>query len=160
MLVWPQCNEFCPKPGNLRVDPQSRLWGGCSPGWHLVAMRWDAGAEHPAKWCKSQELRRQRNRDGKREATWGEELTHWKRPWCWERLMTKGEGAAEDEMVGWHYRLNGRESEWTPEVGDGQGGLACCDSWGRKESDTTELNWTEWDMHAIFLRCAFLLNLI
>ena len=36
------------------------------------------------------------------------------------------------------------ESQWTPAVGDGQGGLACCDSWGSKESDTTEwLNWTE-----------------
>ena len=44
----------------------------------------------------------------------------------------------EDEMAGWHHRLNGRESEWTPGVGDGQGGLACCDSWGHKESDTTE----------------------
>ena len=50
----------------------------------------------------------------------------------------------EDEMTGWHHWLDGRESEWTPGVGDGQGGLACCDSWGRKESDTTErLNWTE-----------------
>ena len=48
----------------------------------------------------------------------------------------------EDEMAGWHHRLDGRESEWTPGVGDGQGGLVCCDSWGRKESDTTErLNW-------------------
>ena len=47
-------------------------------------------------------------------------------------------------MAGWHHRLNGRESEWTPGVGDGQGGLACCNSWGCKESDTTEwLNWTE-----------------
>ena len=46
-------------------------------------------------------------------------------------------------MGGWHHRLNGRESEWAPGVGDGQGGLACCDSWGRKESDRTErLNWT------------------
>ena len=46
--------------------------------------------------------------------------------------------------AGWHHRLNGCESEWTPGVGDGQGGLACCNSWGRKESDTTErLNWTE-----------------
>ena len=53
-------------------------------------------------------------------------------------------GMTEDEMAGWHHRLDGRESEWTPGVGDGQGGLACCDSWGRKESDTTEpLNWTE-----------------
>ena len=51
-------------------------------------------------------------------------------------------GTTEDEMAGWHHRLDGRESEWTPGDGDGQGGLACCDSWGRKESDTTEpLNW-------------------
>ena len=50
----------------------------------------------------------------------------------------------EDEMAGWHHWLYGRESEWTPGVGDGQGGLASCDSWGHKESDTTErLNWTE-----------------
>ena len=53
-------------------------------------------------------------------------------------------GMTEDEMVGWHLWLDGREFEWTPGVGDGQGGLACCDSWGRKGSDTTErLNWTE-----------------
>ena len=46
---------------------------------------------------------------------------------------------------GWHHRLDGHGFGWTPGVGDGQGGLACCDSWGRKESDTTErLNWTEW----------------
>ena len=44
----------------------------------------------------------------------------------------------EDEMVGWHHRLNGHESGWTPGVGDGQGGLACCNPWGPKESDTTE----------------------
>ena len=51
-------------------------------------------------------------------------------------------GMTEDEMAGWHHRLDGHEFEWTPGVGDGQGGLACCDSWGRKESDTTEqLNW-------------------
>ena len=53
-------------------------------------------------------------------------------------------GTTEDEMAGWHHWLNGRESEWTPGVGDGQGGLVCCDSWGGKESDTTErLDWTE-----------------
>ena len=47
-------------------------------------------------------------------------------------------------MVGWHHRLNGHGFGWTPGVGDGQGGLACCGSWGRKESDTTEqLNSTE-----------------
>ena len=53
-------------------------------------------------------------------------------------------GTTEDEMVGWHHRLNGHEFGWTPGVGDWQGGLACCTSWGQNESDTTErLNWTE-----------------
>ena len=52
-------------------------------------------------------------------------------------------GTTEDEMAGWHHWLDGRESEWTPGDDDGQGGLACCDSWGCKESDMTErLNWT------------------
>ena len=44
----------------------------------------------------------------------------------------------EDEMVGWHYQLNGHGFEWTLGVGDGQGGLACCSPWGHKEWDTTE----------------------
>ena len=53
-------------------------------------------------------------------------------------------GTTEDEMAGCHRWLNGHESEWTPGVGDGQGGLACCNSSGRKELDTTErLNWTD-----------------
>ena len=53
-------------------------------------------------------------------------------------------GTTEDEMVGWHHRLNGHGFGWTPGVGDGQGGLVCCSSQGRKESDTTEqVNWTE-----------------
>ena len=53
-------------------------------------------------------------------------------------------GMTEDEMVGWHHRLNGHESEWTPGVGDGQGSLACWSPWGCKESDTAEqLNWTD-----------------
>ena len=52
-------------------------------------------------------------------------------------------GTTENEMAGWHHLLNGHGFGWTPGVGDGQGGLACCGSWGRKESDTTEteLNW-------------------
>ena len=53
-------------------------------------------------------------------------------------------GTTEDEMAGWHHRLDGHESEWTSGLGDGQGGLVSCNSWGLKESDTNEwLNWTE-----------------
>ena len=76
-------------------------------------------------------------------ATWCKESTHWIRPWWWERLKA-GEGGNRG-WDGWmHHWLNGHESEWTPGVGDGQGGLACCDSWGHKESDMTEqLNWAE-----------------
>ena len=56
----------------------------------------------------------------------------------------EGKGMTEDEMVGWHYGLNGHGFGWTLGVCDGQGGLACCDSWVPKESDTTEwVNWTE-----------------
>ena len=70
-------------------------------------------------------------------------LTHWKRPCCWERLR-----AGEGDNRGWDGWM-ASQTQWTwfgwiLGVGDGPGGLACCSSWGRKESDTTErLNWTE-----------------
>ena len=87
----------------------------------------DAKAETPVLWpphAKSWLI----GKDSDAERDWGQE----------EKRTT------EDEMAGWHHWLNGHEFEWTPGVGDGQGGLACCDSWGRKESDMTErLNWTE-----------------
>ena len=61
------------------------------------------------------------------------------RDWGQEKKET-----TEDEMAGWHHQLNAHEFGWTSGVGDGQGGLACCDSWGCKESDTTEgLNWKD-----------------
>ena len=64
-------------------------------------------------------------------------------------------GTTEDETAGWHHRLDGREFEWTPGVCNGQEGLACCNSWGCKESDmTTQLNWTElnWTEHILCFR--------
>ena len=87
----------------------------------------DAKAETPVLWpphAKSWLI----GKDSDAGRDWGQE----------EKGMT------EDEMAGWHHQLDGCEFEWTPGVGDGQGGLVCCDSWGRKESDTIEqLNWTE-----------------
>ena len=72
------------------------------------------------------------------------ELTHWKRLWCWEGLGAGGEGDNRG-LDGWMASpIRWTQFEWTPGVGDGQGGLACCNSWGCKEPDTTErLNWTE-----------------
>ena len=59
-----------------------------------------------------------------------------------EKDWGQEKGMAEDEMVGWNHWLNGHGFGWTVGVGDGQGGLVCCGSWGHKESDTTEhLNW-------------------
>ena len=87
----------------------------------------DANAETPILWpphAKSWLI----GKDSDAGGDWGQEE----------------KGTTEDEMAGWHHRLNRHESEWTPGVGDGQGGLACCDSWGCKESDMTEqMNWTE-----------------
>ena len=109
----------------------------CSEGFQIVHSKgdqsWvffgrnDAKAEAPVLWpphVKSWLI----GKDSDAGRDWGQE----------EKGMT------EDEMAGWHHRLDGCESVWTPGVGDGQGGLACCDSWGHKHSDTTEwLNWTE-----------------
>ena len=85
-----------------------------------------------------------KSRNSSTLATSCEELTHWKRLWCWEGLGQEEKGTTEDEVAGWHHWLDGHEFEWTPGVSDGQEGLACCSSWGRKESDMTEqLNWNE-----------------
>ena len=91
--------------------------------------RTDAKAESPILWpphAKSWLI----GKDPDAGRDWGQE----------EKWTT------EDEMAGWHHRFNGPESEWTPGVGDGQGDLVCCDSWGHKELDTTErLKWlTDW----------------
>ena len=92
--------------------------------WVFIG-RTDAEAETPVLWpplAKSWLI----GRDPDAGRDWGQE-----------------KGTTEDEMAGWHHRLYGHEFGWTLGVGDGQGGLACCNSWGHKESDTTKrLNWT------------------
>ena len=78
-------------------------------------------------------------------ATSCEELTHWKRPWCWERLKAGGEG----DNRGWDgWMASPTRWTWVEQalgVGDGEGGLACCSPWGCKELDMIEwLNWIDW----------------
>ena len=78
---------------------------------------------------------------------WPPDVKSWligKKPWSWEGLGAGEKGKTKDEMAGWHHWLDTHEFVWTLGVGDGQGGLVCCNSWGRKESEMTErLNWTE-----------------
>ena len=108
----------------LRGDPTSPFWRRSAL---MFFVRNDAKAETPVLWSphvKSWLIRK----DSDVGRDWGQEKKQ----------------TTEDEMARWHHRLDGCEFEWTPGVGDGQVGLACWDSWGRKESDTTkQLNWTE-----------------
>ena len=76
----------------------------------------------------------------------------WKDPDAGNDWGQEEKGTLEDEMVGWPHRHNGHGFGWTPGVDDGQGGLACCGSWGGKESDTTErLNWSELYIYVLCL---------
>ena len=94
--------------------------------WVFIG-RTDAKAETPVLWRPHAKSWLIRN-DSDAGRDWGQEE----------------KGRTEDEMAGWHHWLDGHEFEWTPGVGDGQGGLVYCNSWGHKESDMTKwLNWTE-----------------
>ena len=94
--------------------------------WVFIG-RTDAEAETPILWPPDvKNWLTAKDRDAGKDWRWGEN------------------GTTEVEMVGWHHRLNGLGFGWTPGIGEGQGGLACCSPWGRKELDTTEsLNWAE-----------------
>ena len=114
---------------NIKVISNNRAIQPVYPkgdqSWVFIG-RTDVEAETPIFWppdAKSWLI----GKDPDAEKDWGQEET----------------GTTEDKIVGWHHRLDGHGFGWTPGVGDGQGGLACCSSWGHKESDTTEqLNWT------------------
>ena len=108
----------------LQGDPTNPFWRRSALD---VLGRNDSKAETPVLW-PPHEKSWLIGKDSDAGRDWGQEE----------------KGTTEDEMAGWHHWLDGRESEWTPGDGDGQGGLASCNSWGHKESDTTEqLNWTE-----------------
>ena len=108
----------------LQGDPTSPFWRKSALGFFG---RNDTKAETPVLWpLHVKSLLIGKDSDAGRD--WGQEE----------------KGTTEDEMARWHHWLDGRESEWTPGVADGQGGLAFCYLWGCKELDTTErLNWTE-----------------
>ena len=86
----------------------------------------------------------------------------WKDPDIGKDWGQEETGTIEDEMVGWHHWLDGHESEWTPGVGDRQGGLVCCGSWGRRVGPNwvTKLNWTEnhKGIFAMLMRWLFYFN--
>ena len=74
----------------------------------------------------------------------------WKDPDAGKDWGQEEKGMTEEEMVGWHHWLDGHGFGWTPGVGDGQGGMACCGSWGHNELDMTErLNWTK--LNSVYL---------
>ena len=86
-------------------------------------------------------------------ATWCEEWLIRKDPDTGEDWRQEEKRMTEDEMVGWHHWLNAHEFEQTPGVGEGQGSLACCSPWGRKELDMTEiLNWTDTSIKINFIK--------
>ena len=88
------------------------------------------------------------NVEGEAPILWPADVKNWlmgKDPDTGKDWRQEEKGMTEDEMVGWHRWLYGHEFEQAPGVGNGQGSLACCSPWGRKESDTTEqLNWRHW----------------
>ena len=92
-------------------------------------------------------------------ATWCKQMTHWKRPWCWERLKAGGEGDNKGwdgwivSLIQWH------ELGQTLGYGEGQEGLACCSPWGHKESDTTErVNDNNRDVHVYSVALALVVS--
>ena len=126
------------RPQGVEEGPRWACFRAVRPGgsadqirrrWELVPWSYSAQAEAPILWTpdvKGWLI----GKDPETGKDWGQ-----------------GEkGVAEDEMVGWHHRLNRHEFEQIPEDSEKQGSLECCSLWGHKESDTTEqLNWTEHD---------------
>ena len=104
-------------------------WGTHVCPWLIHVDVW----QKPPQYCKviSLQLNKLKNKENKKKlksnnlAIWCKEPTHWKRPWCWERLRARGEGATKDEIVGWHHWLNRHKSEQTRGDTEGQGSQLC-----------------------------------
>ena len=101
---------------------------------------------HP-KWDQSWVFTARTDVEAETPILWPPDEKNWlirKNPDAGKDCRQEEKGTTENEMVGWHHRLNGYELEQAPGVGDGQGSLQYCSPWGHKELDTTEpLNWTD-----------------
>ena len=91
---------------------------------------------------------------------WPHDVKNWlirKDPDAGKDWRQEEKGTTEDETAGWHHQLNGHEFEWTLGVGDEQGGLVCCSSWGCRvgHDRATELNWTDWICKCVKSSCDF-----
>ena len=96
-------------------------WTRCRVPWILRRSNQSILKEiNPEYWCWSW--------SSNTLATWCEEVTHWKRTWCWKDWGQGEKAVTEDEMVGWHHWLNGHELKQTSGDSEGQGSLACCSS--------------------------------
>ena len=131
------------KPQHRRIDA-FELW--C---WRrLLRVPWTTGEIQPGhpKGVQSWVFFGRTDVEAEIPILWPPDARNWlirKDPDAGKDWRQEEKGMTEDEMVGWHHRLNGHGFRWIPGVGDGQGGLACCGSWSHKEPDTTEwLNWS------------------
>jgi len=114
MLLNCSAREDCWESLGQQRAQTSQSWRKSTPNIHWKGWSWNSSTL--GTWCK--------------------ELTHWERPWFWERLKAKGEGG-DSARDGW-VASNGHEIEWTPGNGEGPRSLVCCSPQGRRESNTTE----------------------
>ena len=139
------CESWTIKKAKHRRIDAFELWCWRS----LLRVPWTARRSHQSipKAYQSWILIGRTNAEAETPILWppdGKYWLIWKDPDAGKDWGQEEKGTTEDEMVGWHHRLNGHGFGWTPGAGDGRGGLVCCGSWGRKELGTTEwLNWTE-----------------
>ena len=130
----------CTSPKHPVSWPRGMVWGGRreeGSGWGTRVYLWwihvDIWQNQYNTLKLKNKIKLKKKKKKKNEPDTGKE---------WRQKET---GTTEDEMVGWLHWLNGHESKWTPGVGDGQGGLVCCGSWGHRVRHdwVTEMNWTE-----------------
>ena len=124
---WTLWTDFCSQPH-------------CYLVYQMVNCMWSIPLINP-KWNQSWIFIGRTDAEAETPILWPPEVKNWllrKDPDAGKDWRQEEKAMTEDEMVGWHHRLNGPEFEKALGIGDGQGGLACCSPWGRKELDTTE----------------------